>query len=216
MKSYIITIFDNEKSVQSAQRCIQSAAHQDVDVEMFKAVTPANTPKLFLYALSQGINPDNFVERYSRQENCVAAFLSHFTLWQQAVTQDEEIQIFEHDAIVVGRLPQAVAHSGCLNLGRPSYGKFNRPTTIGVGPLVSKRYFPGAHAYRVTPYGAKRLIAAAQIKAAPTDVFLHLDRFPWLQEYYPWPVEARDTFTTIQKPEGCAAKHNYRDGYEIL
>jgi len=48
-----------------------------------------------------------------------------------------------------------------------------------------------------------------------TDIFLNLDWFPWLQEYYPWPVEARDNFTTIQNQTGCLAKHNYGEGYDI-
>ena len=37
-----------------------------------------------------------------------------------------------------------------------------------------------------------------------------------LGEYYPWPVEARDSFTTIQKKEGCYAKHNYGETYDII
>jgi GR25 family glycosyltransferase involved in LPS biosynthesis len=81
---------------------------------------------------------------------------------------------------------------------------------------MSKRYFPGAHAYQVNPTGAQKLIDQARVYARPTDVFLNIDTFPWLQEYYPWPVEARDTFTTIQKTEGCLAKHNYNDSYKII
>ena len=105
---------------------------------------------------------------------------------------------------------------GCINLGKPSYGKFNTPPLLGVNALTSKRYFPGAHAYRINPAGAARLLVQAKLYARPTDVFLNLDALEWLQEYYPWPVEARDSFTTIQKTEGCLAKHNYDDKYKIL
>ena len=59
-------------------------------------------------------------------------------------------------------------------------------------------------------------MAQAQIYARPTDVFLNRDVMPWLQEYYPWPVECRDSFTTIQKTEGCLAKHNYNNDYKII
>ena len=45
---------------------------------------------------------------------------------------------------------------------------------------------------------------------------LNKNNFPWLQECYPWPVEADDSFTTIQKTEGCLAKHNYGESYEII
>jgi hypothetical protein len=47
-------------------------------------------------------------------------------------------------------------------------------------------------------------------------VYLNLDTFPWLQEWYPFVAEARDTFTTIQVEEGCLAKHNWKEGYEII
>ena len=102
-----------------------------------------------------------------------------------------------------------------LNLGKPSYGKFNTPTFIGYGSLVSKPYFPGAHAYRITPKGAADLINEAQFSAGPTDIYIHSSKFT-LGEYYPWVAEARDSFTTIQRKEGCYAKHNYGETYEII
>lgn len=215
MKSYVITMYDNEQSVKSAERCIESAARHGHTVEMFRATTPQNAD-VFDLAQSVGINPDHFKEKYSRQENCIAAFLSHFSLWGMSHILNEEIQIFEHDAVVVGPLPEYIGHSGCINLGKPSYGKWNTPLTLGVNPLTSKKYFPGAHAYRVKPKAAGLLLKQAKVWARPTDVFLNLEIFPWLEEYYPWPVEARDTFTTIQKTEGCLAKHNYGPTYQII
>ena len=46
--------------------------------------------------------------------------------------------------------------------------------------------------------------------------FINLNNFDWLQEYYPWACFAADTFTTIQKDDGCQAKHNYKEGYDII
>jgi hypothetical protein len=66
------------------------------------------------------------------------------------------------------------------------------------------------------PDGAKLLVNQAKIMARPTDVYINIQTFPWIQEYYPWPVEARDSFTTIQKEEGCLAKHSYGETYEII
>lgn len=54
------------------------------------------------------------------------------------------------------------------------------------------------------------------IHAASTDVFLSINNFPTLQEYYPWPVEAKDSFTTIQRQAGCLAKHSYGETYDII
>ena len=47
-------------------------------------------------------------------------------------------------------------------------------------------------------------------------VYLNLDLFPWLQEYYPWPVRADDNFSTIQNKNGIIAKHNYSEGYKLI
>ena len=86
---------------------------------------------------------------------------------------------------------------------------------MGVNELFSKGYFPGAHAYIVKPRGAKEFIKQAKVFARPTDVYLNKSTFPWLQEYFPWPVEARDSFTTIQNVNGCYAKHNYGETYRV-
>lgn len=215
MKSFVITIKSMPESVKAAKRCIRSMP--EYDVQMFPAVTPDDDP--IMIAGSEGLDLSFFdvdAQKYSRFERCVSAFLSHYSLWKKCIEDNEEYQIFEHDAVCVGNLPQFISHHGCISLGAPSYGKFNTPSVLGVSPLVSKIYFPGAHAYRLKPKAAKTLVQHARENAAPTDVYLCKSNFPWLQEYYPWPVEARDTFSTIQKKNGCRAKHNYGESYELL
>lgn len=213
MKNFVITIVDNPKSVESAERCIRSAAYHNIDVEMFTAITPNDN--LEFICRKEGINPVRFVEKYSRTPNTIAAFLSHYTLWKKCIEDNQEYTIFEHDAFVVDSIPNNLVYHSVINLGMPSYGKWNTPN-LGVGTLTSKPYFPGAHAYRLKPEGASALVNVAPFEAGPTDIYLNVDRFPFLEEYYPWPVEARDTFTTIQNEAGCLAKHNYSDKYEIL
>jgi len=46
--------------------------------------------------------------------------------------------------------------------------------------------------------------------ACPTDLYICNKNFPFVNEYYPWPVEARDSFTSIQTETGCLAKHSYQ------
>ena len=155
-------------------------------------------------------------EAYSRIANCAAAFHSHYSLWKHCIELDEQIMILEHDAIFVNQVPKVINFNKCISLGHPSYGNWNQATKLGVSPLFSKRYFPGAHAYIVKPTACKEFIhRATNILARPTDVFLHIDSFPWLEEYYPWPVKADDNFTTIQNQAGCFAKHNYGETYDI-
>jgi GR25 family glycosyltransferase involved in LPS biosynthesis len=218
MKNYVITILGNDKSVEAAERCITSAEVTGMTVEKFSAITPQNSNLEALIA-EKKINKEGLYEKYSRPENCVAAFLSHFHLWEMCVRDNEEYTIFEHDAFVLDPIPNFINYEGCINLGKPSYGRWNDPLKLGVNPLTSKAYFPGAHAYRLKPAAARLFIQEARMMAKPTDVFLNIHVFPFLEEYYPWPVEAYDSFTTIQNINGIQAKHNYKrlgDKYEIL
>jgi GR25 family glycosyltransferase involved in LPS biosynthesis len=213
MKMYVITIKENERSVQVADRCVKSGLVFGYKINKHKAYTPENCD---VYEELKKLKYPSaaFNEIYSRPENCIAGFLSHHSLWKKCVRSKEPIVIFEHDAVLVGDIPQMMMFD-ILNLGKPSYGKFNTPSFIGYGSLVSKPYFPGAHAYRLTPKGAQQLIDECVFSAGPTDIYIHSSKFT-LGEYYPWPAEARDSFTTIQQKQGCYAKHNYGETYEII
>lgn len=213
-KSFVITIKDLQKSEDAASRCIVSGIKQGLVIEKFYGYTPENDPIQIL--IENKMPVDGFKEQYSYLESCVSAFLSHFALWQKCVEDNCQYIIFEHDAVLTNDIDYYVPFDKCINIGAPSYGKFNTPNFLGVGPLTSKRYFPGAHAYRLKPDGARELIKEAKKYPMPTDIFLNLDRFPWLQEQYPWPAKAVDSFTTIQRERGCLAKHNWNDGYEII
>jgi len=212
MKAFVITITDLEESVKCAQRCIESAyAKSNLKVEMFDAITPQKEPRDI--AKKKQMNLEGFkTDIGSRPENVISAFLSHFSLWEMCAKGNEEFIIFEHDAVVINQIPMYAPYRGCLNIGAPSYGKFQQPFQMGVIPLISKRYFPGAHAYKLKPEAARVLVEHAKTNAQATDIFLNIHSFPWLEEYYPWCVVAKDTFTTIQNKTGCLAKHNYTEG----
>jgi GR25 family glycosyltransferase involved in LPS biosynthesis len=214
MKAYVITIMDNPESVRVADRCIKSAAKYGISVEKFPAITPDKDP--IGYANKKNIPIRGFEEVYSRYENCISAFLSHFSLWEKCVKDRTTYMILEHDAVFVDQVNVFMNFDRAINIGQPSYGKARRPMMLGVNPLTSKQYFPGAHAYMIKPAGAAAFISRAGLDAGPTDVFLHKERFPWLEEYYPWPVQAKDTFTTIQNVEGCQAKHRFNNEYKII
>ena len=145
----------------------------------------------------------------------MATFSSHYSLWEKCAFHNEPFIIFEHDAIVVQELPENVNFMHVMTIGAPSYGKWLQPAYIGVGPLMSKQYFPGAHAYRVNRVGADLLMRGVS-HAKPTDVYMNKHWFPWLEEYSPWPVLCKDSFTTIQNEAGCLAKHNWNEDYEII
>ena len=213
MKMFVITMTENERSVQVAERCIKSGIKFDAYIKKHKAYTPQNC-NVFEELQKLEYDEFGFREKYSRMENCIAGFLSHHSLWVKCLKLNEPIVIFEHDAVLINEVPKLLMFD-ILNLGKPSYGKYNTPSFLGYGALVSKPYFPGAHAYRITPKGAAELINEAQLTAGPTDVYIHSSKFT-LGEYYPWVAEARDSFTTIQNSQGCYAKHNYGETYDII
>ena len=212
MRAFVIYV-PIEESEQCAARCIQSAAKFGLRVEQFRGVTPSDYP--IQQAEELGLPLNNFQEKYSRYENCVAAFLSHRKLWEFSAQNNEEVLIFEHDAVVTDPIPD-VPYRGVLSYGHPSYGKWVTPSTLGVNKLVSKQYLPGAHAYRVKPEAAKVMLETAKTHAGPTDLFIRNELFDFVEEYYPWPVVVRESFSTIQNENGCQAKHGYGEGYRLL
>ena len=214
MKAFVITIEGLNESVKCADRCIKSGEKYGVEIEKSFAFTPSHAP--LTIAKELGIETKGFIEKYSRFENCLSAFLSHQHLWDWSVKNNQDVLILEHDAVFTDFLPEFLNFKGVLSLGAPSYGKFITPKTLGVNTLVSKQYLPGAHAYIVKPNAAVKLLAKSKEYAQPTDIFLSNRNFDFIEEYYPWPVEARDSFSTIQRVEGCGAKHNYGESYRLL
>ena len=212
MRAFVIYV-PIEESEKAAQRCCRSAANFQINVELFRGVTPEDHPERLAEELN--IPTANFREKYSRYENCLSAFLSHRRLWEWCAHNNEEVLIFEHDAVVTDPIPD-VPYRGVLSYGHPSYGKWVTPPTLGVNKLVSKQYLPGAHAYRVKPEAAKVLLETAKTHAGPTDLYIRNELFDFVEEYYPWPVVVRETFSTIQNETGCQAKHGYGEGYQLL
>ena len=219
MKSFVITIKEIEQSQQAAERCIKTGKAHSVIIEKHFGFTPKDKPLDILK--EKGLPLTKFQEKYSRLESCVAAFLSHRSLWEACSKGRDNYLILEHDAVFDTSINAHLLYTqdhDIVSIGAPSYGKFNTPMSLGIGPLVSKPYFPGAHAYILTPKGAKEALRVSMTQAGPTDVFFNLNNFPNLKEFYPWPVRASDSFTTIQKTEGCLAKHNWNEGigYDIV
>ena len=212
MRAFVIYV-PIEESEKAAARCISSGKRFDLNIELFRGFTPADYPVQI--AEEHGIPVDGFKEKYSRFENCLSAFLSHRRLWEFSAQNNEEVLIFEHDAVLVDKIPD-VPYRGVLSYGHPSYGRWVTPPALGVNKLVSKQYLPGAHAYRVKPQAAEKLLEVAQTHGGPTDIFIRNELFDFVEEYYPWPVVVKETFSTIQREAGCQAKHGYNEDYQLL
>ena len=215
MKYFVITIMDNHQSQLAADRCIMSAKRYGITVEKWPAVTPRD-PNFKTLVKEKKLVERHFESGHSRKENAMACFLSHMSLWEKSVEDKEDIVILEHDAVFIGRVPALLGFHKVITLGQPSYGTYFTPMTLGTQPLSQKEYFKGAHSYAVRPSGAKELIEKVADYSRPTDVYLNIMNFPWLEEYYPWPIKVDDSFSTIQYEQGCIAKHNYQKGIELV
>ena len=92
MKNYVITMRSNAMSVGAAGRCINSGRMNNMKIEIFDAVTPSDDPVEM--AESLGLNIDGFHndQFYSRYENCVAAFMSHFSYGQCVTNNKKSLQ----------------------------------------------------------------------------------------------------------------------------
>lgn len=202
----VITIIDHPDSIAAADRCIASAKPFGLTVTKQSAWTPKNNPA-GIFAERHWSARKFAGNPYCRIDAAMACYLSHATLWQEVVETKQTMIVLEHDAVMVRALPDLDRAGQVCNLGAPSFGTFKTPP-CGNGPLVSKPFMPGAHAYLVTPKGAADLLAKAIDEAEPTDVFMSLKRFPFLRENYPWPFECHDSFSTIQLAAGCVGKHN--------
>ena len=215
MRYFVITIMDNHLSNVAADRCIASAKRYGITVEKWPATTPRDKDFKRLVE-EKGLRTENFESGHSKKENALACFLSHRSLWEHCLESGEDICILEHDAVFIGRVPALLGFHKVVTLGQPSYGKYHTPPQLGTQPLAQMEYFKGAHAYAMRPSGAEELLLKVKDYSRPTDVYLNIINFPWLEEYYPWPVKVDDSFSTIQHQQGCIAKHNYGKGIELV
>lgn len=210
MRAHVIQIDHIPQSVEAAKDCILSGEAFGLDIQPWSAKTPKDNPEA--HFVSHGWRTDKFRNKWSKFEPCLATFWSHYSLWEACAKQDETFLVLEHDAILVGGLPASLEDFEpevglCCNLARPSFGRFKTPQP-GLQGFFSGPggYFKGLTGYVINPTGAKALAAEAH-NAEPADVYVNLTRFPWLQECFPWSIEARSDFSTIQKEAGCVAHH---------
>ena len=216
--AFIITMLNNKESVEATKKCIESGKKFGFhNLTPFKAITPENDLKHEFE--KDGMSYDKFSvdTTYSKFEPAMCCYLSHKELWKKCIELKRKILVLEHDAIFISKIPENIHFYGLINLGKPSYGNYSAPNLqTGVFKLFSKPHggLPGTHAYMISPTGAKLLLNKKE--TTTPDLFLNKRDFPWIQEYYPWPIKADDNFTTIQNAKGSVAKHNYDKNFKIL
>lgn len=215
---FIITIQGNEQSEKSAHDCADSVDRNGSGIkpDFFDAFTP-NDDIANLFE-EKGLKPElwltsNFVKPFAS----MSCFLSHFSLWEYCRDLNQTIMILEEDTVLINELPDDLEFDKVMTISKPSYKGYNDPSHIGVGPLMQGNHFLGSHGYVIKPEGA-----AALIEKATTDYpnrlddFFNLNDFPWLEEYYPWVVISRDTYSRITTKQGAQKKQNFTNEYRLI
>jgi hypothetical protein len=216
MKAYIITLTQVPESVHASHRALLSALNNGIDhVEQAHGVWREEARAA---ADAEGLTIGEWDDKYSNADAVIGNFVAQYRLWKAISRGSEPAIIMEHDAVVVAPISRIPPEFGFVNLGKPSFGRVPAPREEGFYPLFSRAtHLPGAHGYYLTPAFADQLVSMARRRGVqPVDLFISPQRFAGIYEYYPWPIEAHDTFTTIQKPRGCVSKHNYGPEYKIL
>lgn len=207
MKSYIITLVDNEISRKAALRCKQSA---NIPTEQFEAFTPRDVPsKMMLEKLTWTYPWDTpkhdfatglVLSPYRTQQKAarIACFLSHYELWKTCADVDRPIMILEHDAIFTREIdpeslldtqfdiigindPRGATRKSQLFHEKVQAGKDEIQRAPLIDDITVPQGIAGNSAYIIKPSGAKKLLALVQEHGAwPNDAIMCRQLIPTL------------------------------------
>jgi len=117
MRSYIITIKDNELSENAANKCIESSVKvgNAFNIEKFDAIIPRQVDALMSkynlkwnypwqgeeFDFGTGLKKSAY--KTAEPKKRIACALSHYRIWKWAFDLNEHVLILEHDAIFTER-----------------------------------------------------------------------------------------------------------------
>lgn len=133
MKSFVITLKNNQYSEQCAERCIKSAKQYSIVVEKFYGVDKNNAHNVMAqYDLQwtwannntqKTICPISGLQQFPYKaadlRSKIGCSMSHYLLWKKCVELQEPILILEHDAVFLRSLPQDINFKGICQINDP-------------------------------------------------------------------------------------------------
>ncbi|WP_108879810.1 glycosyltransferase family 25 protein [Anderseniella sp. Alg231-50] len=167
MIGYVITIFGLPHSENGAARCIETGHRHGITGKAFAAVNKFKAEKL-MHDMGLFPNPDTYSriaddpigDRATQQKGQwhltrpeLGCALSHYLVWCKAARASEPTLVLEHDAILVGPVPEIPEGALAVN-----YQVADAPGTAG---------------YLLTPAGANLAVAQTRRKGVqPSDELL--------------------------------------------
>lgn len=179
MKAFIIQVEGILHSMHSALEAQTSCMKNGISAEIVNGFVPSKAD----HAIKElGIKPyspgPKLYEIKNSKPGVRGCFMSHFSLWEQCVKQNENFLILEHDARIVKSIPdvefQDILHLDAWRFEpNPDYAKnaleVEEYYEVRKGVKTSK----GAYAYIVKPHAAKKLVEST-FKQGYTAADMHI------------------------------------------
>ena len=216
MKAFVITLFNNKYSVESAEKTIKTARqmNDDLHIEMVRATTPKQVSEYnYSYPVEgetseyEGMTLVGYKAKDISKK--IACSLSHMRLWNKCVQLNEPIMILEHDAVFIrkfrpSKILNGIEDGDILMINDPRGAtrrgmvyheniiKNDKGIHLVEGVNTPEETVPdglaGNSAYVITPAAAKKASELQfNIGIWPNDALLCKQLFPRkLKSYYPY------------------------------
>lgn len=226
MKAFVITLFSDKYSVDSARNTIASARRMsdDLHIEMVKAKTPKQVEEWsYTYPLQGVVSKQHGMDLVGYvakdHKKIMACALSHLKLWDLCVKEKEPIMILEHDAVFFRKFrptkilneiadgeivmindPRGATRRGNLyhdNILKKDFG-VNCIDGVNMPDENNPDGLAGNSAYVITPKAAKQAAdLQRKIGLWPNDALLCKQFFPrQLKSYYPYITRVEQSYST--------------------
>ena len=207
IEGYVITIEGHEPSESAYSRLVSSSSlsfGNTFTLRKFSAITPKDDVYAIMAKHTIGWNYPEMGQGstlcydtglikspYQSKvlEKRIACFLSHYELWCKCFDTQQDMLIFEHDAIFTRKLNLDIlqlSHYDIIGLNDPRgatrrsevyHNASKKYNGVGPAPTIDAINVPqgiaGNSAYYINPQGAKRLIAnVAEYGAWPNDAIM--------------------------------------------
>ena len=182
-KAYIITVDDNEKSLDYSQRCQNSCDQVGMKWQVWPAYNGIKNPiEVPDHGKNHAImNILKITDHYLTRGE-VACALSHISLWSHCATIDQPIVILEHDAVMLKKFQEHGSYNSIVYLGGREWVKDGWPI-LHIPPHATEgpnnHFICRAHAYSIDPPMAKNLLSYVIKNGihSPLDIMMRADLF---------------------------------------
>jgi hypothetical protein len=204
--AYIIYLPNNKKSVELAERCLETCESVGQNAQLFEGFDGSDgTVKTPKHLENQSWVKWLKVMDHFQSPTEIACSLSHIALWAKCMEEDKPLIILEHDAIVVNAYKHhpfynILAYLGCQE-------QLQNQQKLPITPIHSSinnnwHFIHRAHAYCVDPQVAKRLFLNVLDRGIfeSADVMIKCDDVGIVQPGF-YAYDKPDNHTTIKHKE---------------